>query len=227
MILLYGGHSLSPKVIWTRAGLALGAGLALTAIAIGFALTRSPPTVAWSDSTPLKGTFLSTGHRLRACQGHEVLPAGASAVRLSLYDAYGPRVAVQVLSGERVLTSGVRGAGWIGESPTVPLRPLSHGNTDVKLCFVLGRPGGLVDMDGSRTSSGDGLTYADGQSLGGRMRVEFLEPGRSSWWSLAWSVARRMGLGHWPTGTWTTLALIAMLAALAGGACWLAARELR
>jgi hypothetical protein len=211
-----------------RVSLALATGFALLATAVGLTLTRSPPTVAWSDQTPLKGSFLKTAHRVRACQDHEMLPAGVSAVRLSLYDAYGPRVTVKVLAAGRVLTGGVRGAGWIGESPTVPLRPVRQASPDTKVCFSLGRPGGLVAIDGSRTSGAGGLvSTTGGHALGGRMGVEYLMPGQRSWWSLAPSVARRMGLGHWPAGTWTVLPLMAMVATVIAGALWLAARELR
>jgi hypothetical protein len=210
-----------------RVGLTLAAGLALLAIALGVTLTRSPPTVAWSDFTPLNGTFLQTDRSVRACQAHEVLPLGVSAVRLSLYDAYGPRITVKVLSGERVLTSGVRDAGWIGESPTVPLQPVRQGSSHVKLCFALGRPGGIVAVDGSQASGAEELTYADGRRLPGRMRIEYLKPGGSSWWSLASPVARRMGLGHWPTGTWVVLLEMAMITAVVAGVSWLTIRELR
>lgn len=233
---MWGRHRLSLKSMWTaRVSLALAAGLALMAMAVGVTLTRSPPTVAWSDQTPLKGSFLKTAHSVQACQGNEMLPAGVSAVRLSLYDAYGPRVSVKVLAGGRVLTGGMRAAGWIGESPTVALRPVHQASPDTRICFSLGRPGGLVAIDGSRTSAagglvstgGRGISTTGGQALGGRMRVEYLEPGRRSWLSLAPSVATRMGLGHWPAGTWTVLPLMAMVAAVIAGALWLAARELR
>src|SRR6202043_813748 len=52
------------------------------------------------------------------------------------------------------------------------------------------------------------------QTTGGRapmFRVEYLRPGHSSWWSLASSVARRMGLGHAAAGTWIVFLLIALM----------------
>ena len=119
----------------TRARVALAAGLMLMLVAIGLTLTRSPPSVAWSDSTPLEGTFAEVMGGSQACQAHEELPQGASAVRLSLYAGLGPRVSVKVLSGDQVLTSGVREAGWRGQSPTVPLSPVSQNASDVKLCL--------------------------------------------------------------------------------------------
>jgi hypothetical protein len=210
-----------------RVGPALAAGLALMAIAIGVTLTRSPPIVAWSDSTPLNGAIAHTRTSARACQGDETLPRGASAVRLSLYAVYGPRLSVAVLSGERVLTSGALGAGWTAEAVTVPLRPLRHGASHVKLCFALGPTSELIGMIGSPAGPGEATTTGDGHRLGGRMRIEFVRPGRRSWLSLASSVARRMGLGHTAAGTWVVLLLAAVMATVLAGASWLTARELR
>jgi hypothetical protein len=201
--------------------------LLLLSIAIGLTLAHSPPTVARSDRTPLEGSFLKTKHTVQACQQHETLPAGVSAIRLSLYDVYGPRLSVKVLAGGHVIASGDRAAGWIGESPTVPLNPVSHASRDTKLCFSLGRPVGLAAIDGSSTHAAGGLTYADGHRVGGRMRTEYLKPGARSWWSLAPSIARRMGLGHWPAGTWMALPLGATIVVIAVSAAWLIARELR
>lgn len=50
--------------------------------------------------------------------------------------------------------------------------------------------------------------------LPGRVVAEYLRPSRSSWWSLAPSVARRMGLGHAPSGTWSALLVLALMAAV-------------
>jgi len=47
--------------------------------------------------------------------------------------------------------------------------------------------------------------------LHGRVRVEYMRPGSSSWWSLAGTVARRMSLGRgWPGGWSVPLALVLM-----------------
>jgi hypothetical protein len=208
-----------------RVRVALGAGLTLMAIAIGITLTRSPPTLAWSDYTPLNGTFTQLAGGTRACQAHMNLPMGASGVRLSLYAGLGPRVTVKILSGDRVLTSGVRDAGWRGESPTVPLQPVSRGVPGVKLCFALGRTTEAVAIDGVSPSP-EAATFENGQSVGGKMRVEYLQAGHRSWLSLASSVARRAGLGRWAAGTWIVLLALTVMTAIVVGASWLVVKEL-
>ena len=210
-----------------RVRVALVVALTLMTIVIGVTLTRSPPSVAGSDFTPLIGSFTQLNGGARACQTHEALPQGASAVRVSLYAGLGPRVTVKVLSGGRVLTSGVRGAGWRGESPTVPLRPVRQGASNVTLCFALGQTAEAVYLDGVGSSASDAVTSEGGQPLGGRMRIDYLKPGSRSWLSLAPSVARRAGLGHWPSGTWVTLFAVMLIAAVVAGALWLLVSELR
>ncbi len=211
----------------TRARVALAAGLMLMLAAIGLTLTRSPLSVAWSDSTPLEGTFAEVVGGSQACQAHEELPQSASAVRLSLYAGLGPRVSVKVLSGDHVLTSGVRGAGWRGQSPTVPLLPVSQSASDVKLCFRVGRSEENVGLDGSAARPGEGTIAQDGRSLGVKMRIEYLRGGNRSWLSLLPSVFRRAELGRWTAGAWIPLLVLLLVATMVSGAAWLTARELR
>jgi hypothetical protein len=215
--------SASPKVLF-----ALVAGFVILAIALVVTFSHSPPSLAWSNYAPLRGSILTTeSGGGSACQGPLPLPADVSAVRISLYDSQGPRVAVRVLAGNRVLTSGVRGAGWIGESPTVPLAPVRRSVAGARLCFALGQPAGIVALQGSAASGPEALSFAGAKGPRVRMRVEYLKPGTSSWWSQATPVARRMGLGRWPSGTWLALLVVALLATIAAGVAWLTARELR
>jgi hypothetical protein len=80
---------------------ALTAGLALLAIAIGLVLTRSPASVALSNGVSSKQQLVSLENgSADYCQAGESLPAGVSAVRLSLEAFTGPAVKVNVLAGE-------------------------------------------------------------------------------------------------------------------------------
>lgn len=210
----------------TRASLALVVGLVLLAGLAAITVTSSPPVLAASDYTQLAGLFVETSDAGQACQPDEVLPAGISAIRPSLYATFGPRVAVSALSGGRVLTSGVRSSGWIGESPTIPVRPVRVGASRVTLCFTFGRATGVLSLYGDLASPAR-QTTANGHPLGGRMRVEYLKPGSRSWLSLATSVARHMGLGHWAAGTWIVFLVMGLMATVLAGASWLTVKELR
>jgi len=135
-------------------------------------------------------------------------------------------VVVEVLLGSHVVARGVRGAGWAGGIVTVHLRPLHQAVSDVTVCFSFRGADERVALWGTRTPSSVAATSSEG-ALAGRMRIEYLQPGRSSWWSLVLSVARRMGLGRAWAGTWIALLVAALTAAAATLAMLSSARELR
>jgi hypothetical protein len=210
-----------------RVRVALVVGLMLMVVSIGVVLTRSPTIVGGSDFTPLDEPFAETYRSTQACQGDEVMPKGTSALRLSLFARYGPPVTVKVLSGDRVVTRGMVKAGWIGEGPTVPVSPIRRNAFHVKVCFALGQMDGRLKVIGEPAGSTGVLTSDAGQQLGGRLRIEYLKPGDRSWLSQVSSVARRMGLGRWASGTWIVLLIFVMVASVVVGATWLTVRELQ
>lgn len=210
-----------------RVGLALAAGLALLAIGIGVTLSSSPVMEAGSNSIPAAELLANLKGPVTVCQAGEALPRGTSEVRLSLFAIFGPRLTVKAYSGGRVLTSGVRGVGWVGDMVAVPVRRLSRGVSGAKLCIALGPADEYVLMVGHRSASAVAATDRRGQKLPGRMRIEYVRPASRSWLSLATLVAGRMGVGHAPSGASTVLLLTVLMAAVIAAASWLAVRELR
>jgi hypothetical protein len=101
------------------------------------------------------------------------------------------------------------------------------GVSNVKVCFTLGPTIEAVEIDGASPSPRESATFEDGRPVGGKMRVEYLRPGRRSWLSSASSVARRVGLGRWAPGTWIVLLVICAMAVVTVGTSWLILRELR
>jgi hypothetical protein len=208
-----------------RVAVALVVGLALLAMALGVTLSGSPVAVLRTNRTPAFQIVAQTYKSAKACQAGEVVPAGTSAIRLSLESVAGPEVSVSALSGTHLLTSGVAGSGWTGAAVTVPVKPVARTTSHVQICFKLGKSKELVVIDGA--PAGRAMAATDeGQLLGGRVRIEDLRASHSSWWSLASTVARRMGLGHAPSGTWTVLLLLALMGAAVATASWLTLKEL-
>jgi hypothetical protein len=208
-------------------GITLAVGAALVALALGLALRRSPVSVAGTNGIPDGGVVASTRRSATGCQAGETVPAGTSAIRLTLAAETGPSVAVAVKSGGRTVTDGSRGNGWIGASVTVPVRHVSNTTPNVEVCFALGRPLGEVAIFGEHTPGADALVGPRGERLPGRMGVEYLRPGGVSWLSLSPTIARRMGFGHAWGGTWIVFALLAAMASVAGLLAWMVRRELR
>jgi hypothetical protein len=211
----------------TRPIAVLTVGLAIVAIALVVVLSGSPLVVTHTNATPANEPILEAGSGAGACQIERVLPAGITAIRLTLVAAAGPRVRVTVLSGGQVLTSGVANSGWTSGAVTVPVKPMARAVTGARVCFSLGPSAEVVQLGGSRTSAAVAARSAEGGALPGRFTVEYMRAGSSSWWSLAKSVARHMGLGHAPSGTWIALLVLVLMATVLAAGSWLAVRELR
>jgi hypothetical protein len=198
----------------TRA--ALGLSIAGLLAGLIFALAQSPPLVAHANGVRTAVEFGSVSGRFAGCQANEVLPAGTTAVRLSLDATLGPRVEARVLKGGRLLTAGQRSAGWTAADVTVPLRPLPHTATGVRLCFRFDARDESVGLIGERAATAGSSTGS------GLLQVEYLKPGRRSWWSLASSVARHMAFGHAWGGLWVVVFVGVAMAAVLAVVCRLA-----
>jgi hypothetical protein len=205
---------------------ALAAGLGVTAIAAALTLTQAPASVARSNLVAEEGVVAATAGGVSACQVAEELPRSVSAIRLSLQATIGPRVTVEVLAGEEVLTRGTRGAGWTAGAVTVPVSSPLRAGADTTICFTLGPARGPISAYGGIAPAALRLHDGDGSPFAGRMKVEYLRPGSSSWWSQILSVARRMGLGHAGGGTWLAVLAAALAMTLVALASWLVVKEL-
>jgi hypothetical protein len=215
------------------------AGAAVLAAVVAVTLTRAPPRVVLIGAPGVKAagpygvrTLTVIAGDANICQGGEVLPRGVSAVRVSLWAFFGARVRVEAFAGSRLLTVGTRGADWTTDSVTVPVRPLARTVTGVTLCTVIGPNRQPLLVLGSRadrnqatlstSSSGTGSRTG----VGGRLAIEYLAAGQSSWWSRILPVARHLGLGRPFSGTWIALLVAALMAAVAVLTVRLTLREL-
>jgi hypothetical protein len=186
--------------------------IVLMIAAVALTLSRSPLHVV--RATPSAGAYLTTSiESEELCQAGETLPAGVSAIRLSTGSYAGSPVRVRVSSGSGIVTEGKRGPNWMGNSVTVPVKPLDHAVSPVKVCVNLAPNSELIYVTGAQSSAKDSAVTPLGR-VGGRMAVEYLAPSEKSWWSRALTVARHMGLGHALTGTWVALLAAIVMAAV-------------
>jgi len=205
--------------------LALAGGLALLLAAVAVTLSGSPARVLSTNSIAPSDEVAMLHGGATVCQPERALPRGTSAVRVTLESVIGPRLLVSASSGARVLASGARGSGWTGADVTVPLRYDAPSAADATLCVTLGEDRETILMLGE--TSRPAIAASDGgETLQGRMRVEYLAPGPHTWWSQALPIARRLGLGRAPSGTWVAGLILALMAAVAALAAWLALVEL-
>jgi hypothetical protein len=196
-----------------------GVGVALLIAVCAYALSRSPPRVlrAGPKTSGLITALTGDGE---ACQAGEVLPAGVTAVRLSIAAYVGARIRVKVYSGSQLLTEGGRDPDWTGTSVTVPLTPLRESVSDASVCFDISPNSETLFVLGRETPASEAISLPTGERLSGRLDIEYLGSGQGSWWSRILTVARHMGLGRAFSGTWIVLLIAGMVAAigvLAGG----------
>ena len=186
-------------------------GLGITAVAVAVVMAGAPMTVLATNSIHQNEQLATTDYKADACQSGESLPRGTTAIRLSLGAFTGPAVAVKAISAARVVVSGERGSGWAGQTVTVPVTAVSRTISPVKICFSIPVVGDeQVTVFGGSTAPSLAARTRSGAALAGRLRIEYLQEGRSSWLSLLPSVARHMGLGRAWSGIWIA-PLVAML----------------
>ena len=209
----------------TSVRIALAVGLVLVAAALGVVLSSSPVSVAGTNAILASPAFVYASGDSHRCQPGGTVPTGTTAVRISASANIGPSVTLKVFSGSHPVTSGERDAGWgVDETVTVPVTRVLRTIPASTLCIAFGAAIEPFEIKGAQeptTTAGGPI----GESLG--LRVEYLRPGHASWWSLASSVAHRMGLGHAPAGTWIVFLLIAIMLTVTALASRLILRELR
>ncbi len=210
------------------ARVALAAGFGLVALALAVVLSGSPQVLAGSNGIePLGNALTTVPGGGSACQGGETLPAGTSAIRISLGATAGPRVAAAVRGPDgRVLARGISGQGWLANVVTVPVAPLARTVRGATVCFGFRGAYERISFFGVRTPA-QTAARSGGRALPGRVAIEYVRSGDSSWWSLASSVARRMGLGRAWAGTWVAVFVASLTAAAIAVGSWLLVREAR
>ncbi len=208
-----------------REPLALAIGLTVTTVAVAVTLTRAP-SVVLASNLGQRQLIDPAESALTVCQGGETLPRATTAIRVALGSFTGPRVTLAGYAGGRVIAHGDHGPGWTGHTVTFPVHPLAFATAGVRLCVAFDTHDETVNVLGERTPPSQAALDASGEPLPGRVRIEYLRPG-SSWWSLAPSVARRLGLGRAASGTWNALLVLALVTAIVVCASRLALREIR
>jgi hypothetical protein len=206
--------------------IALLTGLASLAIAVVLTVSQSPMIVAASNKvTGSEAPIWTTTHGATYCQAHETLPRDTKAIRVWLDAAAGPRVHAVVIAAGHTVVSGTRGSIWIGGSVTIPVRPLPRTIRNVEVCVSFVLHDETIVVQGMPAPA-PLAAHDRRQVLGGKMGIEFLRAGGRSWLSLASEIARRMGLGRAPAGTWVALAALALLGTAIALSSRLIVREL-
>ena len=186
------------------------AGLTLVVIAIGVVLAHAPATLAGTNGVTANEEWGEVSGDTKICQASEMLPSKSSGIAISLSAFHGPRVTAELLSDERVVTRGQQGSNWSGQTITIPVKPLNQVVHNVTLCLIFSAQHEPIGLFGEPFPPAAAATY-NGAILPGRLRIEYLQPGRRSWWSLVASTAYHLGLGRTASGTWVSILAFALM----------------
>jgi hypothetical protein len=214
----------------------LAIGIALIAVIGAVTLTRSPPRVLAANGPHASAPLISTTNDLSVCQTGETLPAGTTALRLSMWAFLGWKLNVKAYLGRQVIAEGSRGPEWTSTEVTVPVKPLSETASNVTLCFTTGPNSEPELILGDTAPEGQAAAllepgvpayraHSEGR-LPGRFGVEYIASGSGSWWSRIGSVASAMGLGRSFSGTWIVWLTALLMLAVAALALRLTLREI-
>lgn len=220
-------------------------GLVALAVAVAVALGAKSPRLVRIGSPGIKAinqygaaSLQEVAVNATACQNGEVLPAGVSAIRVSIWAFFGAPLHVTVYKNLSLVTQGTSGANWTGDSVTVPVRPVAHSVSGVRTCFTIAPNDEPLLVLGNKTSQQHAAAISRSTALAtgrgsatavlmpGRMAFEYLAPGHVSWWSQILTVARHFGLGRAYSGTWIALLAATLMLAVCALALRLSWKEL-
>jgi hypothetical protein len=110
---------------------------------------------------------------------------------------------------------------------TLPTKSLPPSLAPIRILFQPGPSADTIPLGGSPTNALKAArSNLSGAPLPGRFTVEYMRRGDSSWWSLAKTAARHMGLGRAPSGTWVALLVLLLMGTVLATASWLIVKEL-
>lgn len=205
----------------TRVRVVVAATVAIVALGLVAVLSESKPRLAQTNNVPPQRVVAELGPGQQVCQGLETVPSGVA--RLVLRTP--PR-----LEGEFPVAAQVRGgrdvslADSVGEARAgrlvVDVGSPPRSTIDAEICLTNeGRE--RLSLSGFPIR-GEQAARVDGAPGRGRLAMDYLRPGRESWWELAGTVAHRFGIGKAAFfGDWTLWAALALMAG-----AWVAALRL-
>jgi hypothetical protein len=165
---------------------------AIAAVALAI-LLQSAPRRSGTNMTSDLGYAIAIQPGQVLCEPGEIVPADTAALALTARagGGAGPTLAVDISDAARTVASGSLAAGWRTGAVRIPLRrALARTVAGASVCLrdVGARP---VAFGGS-LPDGSFTVLIDGRGLGGRLRIDYMRPGKQTWLALAPELARRL-----------------------------------
>jgi hypothetical protein len=194
-------------------------GLAGIVVMLTALLLHSERRRSGTDLTP-NGAFVGfVDAGQEACQNQEPLPADTSAVRMTIGTRGLPGPAIRVTlsapSGTPISFGGL-GPGWHQGVVTIPIKHVSKPVEGLRACVYNAGPQ-QVQLAGTTPDPGYHFEVG-GSTIEGRLRYDYLRPGRESWLQLLPTLAYRSTIAksglvrHW---AWVGAIVLMLLVAAA------------
>jgi hypothetical protein len=173
----------------------VGGCVLVTLLILALVLGPSSPQIASTDRVPnnIFVARLTDGQTL--CQSGELIPRGASAIRMTIgtYGAIGPRTVVLIRSSGRVIARGGLARGWrqgIVELPISLVRRSARGTV------CIGNRGhatlALAGLEGFGIYGF--VERINGVEQAAEIRLDYMLAGSRSWYSMIGTLVHRMTL---------------------------------
>ena len=200
------------------------------AVGLGLVLVVGAFVAVMSDAWPRRsgtnaqvrgsGNLVSIAPGKRFCQAEALVPKGTAVLRLFAL-RFRPRseggpVRITIERAGRVLATAHLPPGLSGvTSPRTPIARIRR-DTSATVCF-LNQGASTAQFAGNLTPVVGG-NNPSGARLPDVVRIDYIRPGRETWWSLAPVVAERFGLAKASfVGSWTLYAVLGAFALLCAG----------
>ncbi|HEX4483914.1 MAG TPA: hypothetical protein VH081_09005 [Solirubrobacteraceae bacterium] len=195
----------------------VGVGLLAIAIAAVAILAQRAQRRSGTNLTADTGYVIPLGAGEQLCEPGELLPGDTGALRLSASSGASPggrlRASVADAQGLTVST-GALAPGWRTGVVTIPISRIARTLPGALVCLL--NEGARISLGGS-VPDANFYVVLGGKPLSGRMRIEYMRPGRESWFALLGTLAYRFSLAkadlvrHWAVAAVIVLMLIAIV----------------
>jgi hypothetical protein len=158
--------------------------------------------------------------REQLCEPGELLPGDTGGLRLAASSGAtrGPQVDARIADAHgRTVASGVLRPGWRTGQVTIAITRVARTLPGAVVCLVNRGPQ-MIALGGSAPDANFSVVLG-GQPFSGRMRIEYMRPGRESWFSLLPVLAHRFSLAkadlvrHWAAAAVLVLMVIVVVLA--------------
>jgi hypothetical protein len=203
----------------TPAGIVLVVGMLAIASAATVILLQRSPRRSGANLTSNRGFVIPVPGGQQLCEPGELVPADTGAIKLTATPGgvSGPALSVDITGAGGRVGAGRLGGGWRAGAIRIPVSRVTSTVGGTVCVSNLGSQ--QVDFGGSAPDSAYVIQIA-GRPFDGRLRIEYLRPGRESWLQLVPALAHRFSLAksdllrHWAAPAALVLVLLAMALAL-------------